>query len=88
MLLKRPDVTLRYHYKLDSAGRIVTFEKNKGGLPNLFDMVPYDKSAGDPTAMHVVKAAESIEKIYPEIHFEFTQADDTIEYTASLRESK
>ncbi|KKW27298.1 MAG: hypothetical protein UY70_C0017G0013 [Candidatus Kaiserbacteria bacterium GW2011_GWB1_52_6] len=88
ILLKRADATLRDHYTLDSVGRLAPHEENKDGLPDLFDMVPSGTTAGDRTAMDVVKAAEALEKNYPEIHFGFTQTPEIIEYAATIRANK
>jgi hypothetical protein len=85
-LIARPDATVRDHYKLDKTGRVVGYKKNT--LPDLLSLVHYDESRGEPKAEDVVRAADAMEAIYPELHFDFKQTTDMIEYTATLRVPK
>jgi len=94
-LLKRTDFTLHGHYKLDGAGRVVGIQ-NTRGEPDLLGTRPvedherglvgsYHGERKVITAETVRQAARALMEAFPEIHFEFNQTIDMIEYTATVR---
>ena len=85
MLMKMPDSTIYYHYKIEGSGRLLRPEKAAGKFPDLLALMPSVNPAQPATADTVRMAAMKFSEIYPEIHFEFTQTHNTIEYKASVR---
>jgi len=82
-LLRRPDMTLRDHYGLDTTGRIVEYKKR--ALPDILSLDPENRATLEHTADHVRRSASFLEHLYPEIRFVFDQTPNGIEYTATLR---